>query len=253
MKKLNNEQFIKLAKEVHGEKYRYDEVNYTTAMKKVSIVCPIHGNFMQRPNDHTSGKCGCPKCKSDKIGNIKRNTIEKVLKDFKTTHNETYDYSNMIFKSVNSKIDIICKEHGVFQQTPGKHIIGRGCPKCKYSNGEKIIMQILTDSNIKFETQKYFPDLYGHHRHLSYDFYLPDYNLLIEYDGEFHFCHTKVFNYKHITEEEAVEKFLKTIEYDCRKTIYAQNNSIHLLRISYKHYTYKRIKQIIDSYILYLK
>ena len=55
-------QFVVEAKSVHGDKYDYSKTQYLTNREKVLIICPIHGDFWQRPSDHLSGKYGCPKC-----------------------------------------------------------------------------------------------------------------------------------------------------------------------------------------------
>lgn len=65
MGKLTNEQFIKRAKEIHGDKYDYSKVEYKRSDEKVCIICPIHGEFWQRPSFHISYSNGCPICKAE--------------------------------------------------------------------------------------------------------------------------------------------------------------------------------------------
>ena len=60
--KFTTEQFIRKAEEVHGAKYDYSKVDYKLNSIPVTIICPEHGEFKQRPNDHTSGKKGCRSC-----------------------------------------------------------------------------------------------------------------------------------------------------------------------------------------------
>lgn len=58
-----------------------------------------------------------------------------IIERFKTTHNDKYDYSLVNYENVRTKVDIICKKHGVFSQLPLHHIKGQGCKKCvQYSN-----------------------------------------------------------------------------------------------------------------------
>ena len=64
MSKLTTEEFIKKAREVHGDRYDYSKVRYVDAKTDVCIICPIHGEFMQRPSHHTAGH-GCTKCASE--------------------------------------------------------------------------------------------------------------------------------------------------------------------------------------------
>ncbi len=57
------------------------------------------------------------------------NTNEFISKAI-NKHGDKYDYSKVNYINANTKINIICKEHGEFTQTPGSHLVGRGCMKC---------------------------------------------------------------------------------------------------------------------------
>lgn len=124
--KLTNEEFIKRAKEVHGNKYDYSEVNYKNLKGKVCVICPDHGKFYQISNDHLQGR-GCPKC-----GGTIKLTNEEFIKRAKEIHGNKYDYSKVGYKNKSAKICIICKEggHGEFYQVAGSHLQGYGCPVC---------------------------------------------------------------------------------------------------------------------------
>jgi len=61
-KKHTNETFIEKAKEVHGDRFDYSEVDYVTNKTDVNIICPVHGSFPQKPTAHIYVKCGCPDC-----------------------------------------------------------------------------------------------------------------------------------------------------------------------------------------------
>ena len=97
--------------------------------RKVNIICKKHGVFWQLVSNHRIGK-GCSKCG----GNFNKNTDEVIL-DFKNIHGDVYNYQNVDYVNSNTKVDIICKEHGSFYQLPSNHKSGHGCPKCK--NGVK--------------------------------------------------------------------------------------------------------------------
>ena len=60
-KTSSTKEFIDKAKKMHGDKYDYSLVHYIRSFKKVIIICPIHGQFEQTPNNHLRG-CGCPYC-----------------------------------------------------------------------------------------------------------------------------------------------------------------------------------------------
>ena len=126
-KVLNKEEFIKKARKIHGDKYDYSKVEYVNAMTPVCIICPEHGEFMQRANTHLTGH-GCPKC----VG-VKKRTSEDFINDARKIHGDKYDYSKVVYKTMKDSVCIICPEHGEFWQLPENHLSGCGCTKCKYS------------------------------------------------------------------------------------------------------------------------
>ncbi len=127
-KQLTTEEFKEKARQVHGDKYNYDQVDYKHNKAKVIIICPTHGEFKQKPNTHLNG-CGCPYCASHK-GGISR-TTESFIEDANKKHGDKYDYSQVNYKNNKTKVKIVCPEHGPFWQTPTRHLSGDGCPNCK--------------------------------------------------------------------------------------------------------------------------
>ena len=120
----STEDFVNKARNIHGDRYDYNKVNYVAAIKNVTIVCPKHGNFVQRPANHLSGK-GCRKC----AGNLPL-TFEEFKKRAQKVHGNRYDYSDVLIKNVDKKIAIRCKDHGIFHQVLKIHLKGFNCPKC---------------------------------------------------------------------------------------------------------------------------
>ncbi len=135
--KKTTDQFIHEAKTIHGDKFDYTKVNYISARTKVIILCSVHGEFVQTPNKHLIGQ-GCPYCAG------KHKTCQDTLDDFIEIHGDLYDYSLVEYKNVHTKVKIVCKEHGIFEQLPLAHKRGSGCPKC-YGRGktqEEILHQL---------------------------------------------------------------------------------------------------------------
>ena len=215
---LTTKEFIRRSKEIHGNKYDYSLVEYTSIHKNVKIICPIHGVFEQLPNNHLK-KLGCSKC-----SNIKKLTKEEFIFKSIKTHGNKYDYSLVDYKNNRKKIKIICKIHGIFEQSPGSHMINQGCPKCKRSKGEENVENFLINKNVSFISQKIFPNCKDKYS-LRFDFYLPEYNCCIEFDGKQHY--------------QIIEKFGGEIEFkdrikkDAIKTQFCQKNNIKLYRIKY--------------------
>jgi hypothetical protein len=126
----NTKDFIEKANKVHNNKYDYSLVNYITAEKKVKIICPIHGEFIQLPSGHLSGR-GCSKCSRIKGGKLRKSTTEEWIKKAQKVHGNRYDYSKVNYIASSEKIIIICKKHGEFKQISNAHLQGQNCPKCR--------------------------------------------------------------------------------------------------------------------------
>ena len=216
--KRSTNDFIKLAKEIHADKYNYSLVDYKSTDRKVKIICSIHGIFEQLPESHLKNN-GCDRCRIT----YKSNTIDFIEKSIEK-HGYIYDYSLVDYVNSNTKVKIICKKHGIFKQSPCKHLQPQVCPICKCSKGEISIRKILDNFNIIYTQEKKFEKCKNKNK-LPFDFYLDNYNICIEYDGEQHFKVNNFFGNK--------ESFQKRIINDNIKTNYCQNNNITLLRIKY--------------------
>jgi hypothetical protein len=117
--------FIEDAEKIHGNKYDYSSVNYINNRTKIKIICPTHGEFEQTPNNHLKGK-GCLYC-----GGTSKLDTNLFIKKSKEIHGDKYDYSLVKYKESCEKVNIICPEHGVFEQTPNNHLSKKqGCYKC---------------------------------------------------------------------------------------------------------------------------
>lgn len=127
-KEIKQEYFILRANEVHNNKYDYSLVRYYNNNTKVTIKCPVHGEFMQLPRTHLSNGRGCPKC----AGKHKHICNEFITLCHKA-HNNKYDYSliETTYTGIVSRITIICPIHGEFEQFAANHLHQKqGCPSC---------------------------------------------------------------------------------------------------------------------------
>ena len=136
----SSEHFINLAKKIHKNIYKYEDVVYVNNSTKVSIICNKHGAFKQTPANHTQGH-GCPRCQIDEHRERSKKSVSQVLKEFKKIHGDKYDYSSMKYISGKDKIDIICPIHGKFSQCAKTHKNGCGCPKCNAVTTEEFILR----------------------------------------------------------------------------------------------------------------
>ena len=128
LNRLSTEQFIEKAKKVHGNLYDYSQVKYVNNSTKVTINCPIHGEFEQSASSHMKG-VGCKTCGYIKSSISGRVGKEFILKRFAETHSNFYTYDIPDDVRTVDIIKIICPNHNEFNQKVSVHFRS-GCPKC---------------------------------------------------------------------------------------------------------------------------
>jgi len=238
----NTEHFIIKAKLKHGNKYDYSKSVYKNSRSKIIVVCPIHGEFKILANDHTrkNSPGNCPKCNTHN-----KLKIDEIIKKANILYNNKYNYSKSVYKNIFTRIIIICPKHGEFTQTPHNHLRGHQCLKCLKSNGEKTIIKYLEINHINYINEQTFPGLIGIGGGLlRFDFYLPDHNICIEFDGPQHF-NRKISNQM----SRQVSNYDKLKIHDHKKSKYCKKHSIKLIRIPY--YRYNKIKEILNESKIY--
>lgn len=239
--------FIEQCKIVHGEKYNYSKTIFKSVDHKVIIICKQHGEFKQKAYDHMKGS-GCSKCRSKLISDKFRKTLNQFIQEANAIHLNKYDYSKVIYITGRHKVIITCLIHGDFMQIPDSHLQGRGCPKCNESHGEREIRRILEKNNILYEFQKKFSDCISNtNRKLPFDFYLPDINICIEYNGRQHYSMNGGYFGANI--QNATIAFERLKNNDREKIKYCKHNGISLLIIKYND----NIEQILNQLIATIK
>lgn len=186
--KYTNEDFIIKSKSIHGEKYDYSLVEYTSNIKYVKIICPIHGIFEQTPSNHYN--YGCLAC-----GGCKQKTVEQFIIDANIIHQGKYDYTQSEYLTSHTKIKIICKDHGEFWQTPSNHIHfgGRGCPKCskRISKNEVLWLDSLNLPNDKSHRNVYIKTTDNKYWVDGFD---PITKTVYEFDGDYWHGNLLIYN-----------------------------------------------------------
>lgn len=216
VKQIDTNKFISNSIKIHNNQYFYGKSIYVNSNSKIIITCKKHGDFSQRAGSHLSGN-GCPKCYKNTL-----KTNMDYIEDINKKHNYIYDYSKVDYKGSLSKVLIICKIHGEFNQLAQAHLSGSGCPKCKRSKGENLIEAFLVAKNINYIQQYTFSDL-KFKKLLQYDFGILDNfgNLLflIEYNGEQHYKYNK-FMFKTLDNFNiAQNRFQMKVEYSVKNNI----------------------------------
>lgn len=163
----------------------------------------------------------CPYCESYSCFKTKEVFIQELNEKYGQEYTLIGDYlgtnTNTLFKHNDCGFIFQNKPHNILKKAP--------CPKCKRFNskGELAIKKILDKHEIHYESQKRFEKL---SKTLSFDFFLPEENVLIEFQGEQHYHPIKYFG--------GEEKFKKQIENDNKKRIFCKNEKYKLLEISYQ-------------------
>lgn len=239
--KSNTSDFINKAKIIFPF-YDYSKVEYINSKVKVCIVCPEHGEFWTTPNAILSGygcrKCGC---------NILK-TNEEFIKECSERHNNKYDYTLCDYTGAHKKVKIIChekdkngNEHGIFEQLALNHLNGSGCPRCnsgKKSRMEENIGLKLGELNIIIKRQKTFPWL-KFKKHMYLDFFLPEYNIGIEVQGDQHYLPIQRFGG---IEDYEIRKFR-----DKLKQKLCEEHGIKIYYITKKNYDITEIVNMIHE------
>jgi len=226
LSKKHNE-YIKEVK----EKYPHIEVleeykNNNTPILHNDKRC-THKSWLISPSSILIGR-SCPIC---------ANNIKKTHDDYIKQVKEKYPHIEVLSGYKNSKIKILFNDnrclHNNWYSLPPNILNGSGCPFCNNSKGEQDIMLFLNKENIKYISQKKFKEC-KYKKPLPFDFYLPDYNTCIEYDGDQHFKPMDIWG--------GVNEFKKRQLRDNIKNDFCIKNNINLIRIKYDENIYDKLK-----------
>lgn len=197
---------------------------YINAKTPIMHHCLKHNVYWSTMPESILNGSGCPTCGIEKMTKSHEQYVLDVAR--------VNPYIEVIGEYKDSGIPILhkCKKDGYeWMAEPHMILVGHGCPVCYETNGERMVRRFLEDNNIEYEVQKRFNDC-REEKPLPFDFYLPEYNSIIEYDGEHHYFPIDFSGYG---KEWAEQYFEKTIMHDEIKNEYCKKNNIHLLRIPY--------------------
>lgn len=133
--RITQEEFIRRARERHGDIYDYSNTNYVSMKNQVIVICPYHGEFRPKAVQHL--QYGCMECANRNKGQWKKLNTEIFISRASNVHQQKYDYSKVSYQGSQIKVCITCSEHGDFSQHPDDHLSGHGCGQCSaVLNGE---------------------------------------------------------------------------------------------------------------------
>ena len=151
--RFTTDEFISKSKATHGDAYDYSRVRYLGHNSKVEIICPTHGSFWQRANNHLAG-VGCNQCGRYATAKLLTKTDSTFVLEASRKHDQKYDYSHVVYTGAFNYVEIVCTLHGSFWQTPDNHLnAGAGCPSCShhYSKPHKEIESLLSTLGVAYK------------------------------------------------------------------------------------------------------
>lgn len=215
--------------------FDYSKVIFKTLKTKVTIVCPIHGEFEILPQNFLkdSNIYGCPKCGFTKGGEKRRITTSEFISRARKVHKDRYIYDKTVIDTTETKVIITCPIHGDFEQFPENHLQGHGC-QCKN--------QAVLYERLKESFPNYVVQWEAKVQWLRFDIYFPELNIAVEYDGQQHFAPIEKFG--------GQLEFEKTKIRDEIKNKLCEEHSCLLFRMKYdyKESDYQELVQKIISY-----
>jgi predicted nucleic acid-binding Zn-ribbon protein len=200
--------------------------------ERVLMECPLGHQFMGHPGNLLQGQ-GCPVCREINLSTC-------LLTPLKYSPEEYIDVVKQIsggniipleeYRGMDRKIRHLCKKcNREWSVIPYRILNNSGCPRCKESRGEKVIANILDNYHVQYIAQKAFEKC-KYKKQLRFDFYLPDYNVAIEYQGEQHY---RPVNFNGLPEERAKYIFEQVKIRDQVKRDFCDTHHIQLIAIPY--------------------
>ena len=169
MAKLSTEEFIKKAREVHGDRYDYSKVEYVSMSEKVCIICKEHGEFWQVAYSHLNGH-GCSKCAYNDSRQRHAYNQDEIIEKLRSIFGDRYSYDKVVFKTMKTPITLVCHEkdengveHGEFTMRPDNIFSSnQACPKC-YDDRRSRLQRKPVEKFIE-EATKVHGGLYEYHK-----------------------------------------------------------------------------------------
>lgn len=226
--KKTDSQFKQEVYDLVGDEYTFLDA-YIATDTKLRVKHNKCGNvYKVQPNAFLHGS-RCPYC-----GVNAKKTNEQFQQEIYDLVGDEYTFLD---NYVNKRTKLRVKHNkcgNTYEVTPGNFLQGSRCPYCSNSKGEDIINKILKSLGIKYEYQKAFDGLRDT-QPLSYDFYIPSQNILIEYQGLQHYQPVGYFGGK--------SRFKVQQKHDKMKSEYAKINHYKLITIPYTEDTLTKIKK----------
>lgn len=179
--KHSSESFIAKLKEIHGDGIVLESTRYSRWGDRVEVNCSEHGRYMALPAVLLRGGKGCLPC-AIRVRGPDLLTKQEFIDGAEKLHSGKYSYSAVKYLGFAKNVEITCKEHGSFFQTPCNHMQGKGCPKCSgsQSKAEVKLLEWIKESLPGVEVQERQRKIISPY---ELDIYVPSLKVAIEFNG----------------------------------------------------------------------
>lgn len=124
--KLTTELFIERSTIKHNNRYDYSRAHYINNRTKITIICPVHGEFQQVPRAHLHQGKGCKQCNKPDS-----RTTEQAVSELQAKFGDSLLYDRVVFTKYDAYITLGCPIHGYYEQRFDTALSGTGCPSCR--------------------------------------------------------------------------------------------------------------------------
>ena len=226
--KKTDEQFRQEVYDLVGDEHIFID-SYVNAYTKIRVKHnKCNHIYSVAPTNFLRGS-RCPYCN----GNAKKTDKEFKQEIYELVGDEYIFLEH--YQGTETKIEVKHNKCGnTYKVSPDNFLYGKRCPYCNSPKGELMIGKLLKSLKINYETQKTFDELKDKSC-LSYDFYIPVQNILIEYQG--------IQHYQPVNHFGGVAKFRKQQKHDQMKLDYAKEQGYKLIAVPYSENTFSKIKK----------
>jgi hypothetical protein len=253
-KRIPFSKWLRAAHKIHRKTYEYDKTSYRTTKDSIRIKCKKHGWFEQNAARHIYLQHGCEDCANERVSILRSRKRSQFISESRSIHKRRYKYhllvadkkTDVLKTDCKGRVKLYCVKHGEVSIHPNNHIhLQQGCAICVGSKGVRRIADFLKELKIGFISEWTDHDCIYKQR-LRFDFFLPDHDIVIEFDGVQHF--EPVSFGSNESEAELEEKFKGLQMRDGLKDAWCKENNIGMIRIPY----YEEPEVILTQHLLHI-
>lgn len=233
------EQYVSNVMEANGDKFTLLSEYNKNYRCRIAYRCNTCGYESETRSDVLERGMQCKQCVYKEYSKMYTKSTEQYSREVYEQTKGEYELISE-YRGVNNKLEILHRKCGIaYKTTPHQFNRGRRCPSCNESKGEKNVKKALDKLGLTYEFQVNLKELSGLTHRYSYDFYLPDQQILIEFQGQQHYMPIDIFG--------GVEVFKVQQQNDEYKRKFARDNGYTLIEVPYTENTYSKVLEYLTK------